>query len=133
MKIKISKSQWESIGHKTGWNNSVEDLVMSKKLSTEESDVEFFITRQKGAKKIAKAAKEKGGASILTMWHFEAKDTPYSKVIKAVKDGESIDFYEENFEKLMKQLDIKDMSQKGFQALIGEIEVWGEAICKLKG
>lgn len=93
---------------------------------------EFFRKRTKGAKKIAKMAKEKGGPSILTYWHFAAKEKPYEMVLEGIEDGEPLSFYQDKFNKTLKKLNVEKMTQQEFQAVMGELEVWGEAICELE-
>jgi hypothetical protein len=90
-------------------------------------DIDFFTTRKEGASKVAKSAKEKGGPSILTMWHFNAKSKPYSEVIQAIKDSEDIEFYDTRCKKILKELNKKVLGQRKFQEIMGELEVWGEA------
>lgn len=110
-------------------NGKIQIYKVAKK--NDDDPIDFFTARQKGARTIAKAAKEKGGTSILTMWHFSAKDKPYSEVLRSVKTEEPIGFYEDKFNELIKELDVDNMTQKDFQEVMGELEVWGETICRL--
>jgi hypothetical protein len=48
-----------------------------------------------------------------------------------VKTGEPISFYEDRCDNLVKKLDLDDITQKDFQEIMGELEVWGEALCRL--
>jgi hypothetical protein len=95
------------------------------------SDKDFFETRKKGAIKIALEAKEKGGYSILTYWHFSAKDKPYSDVLKAIAEKREENYFYDQYDKTMTKLHKTKFDQKEFQATTGELEVWGEAISKL--
>lgn len=119
MNINLDKKQWEEIGREAGWIVAQKDNL---------SDVEFIKARQSGAKKIAKSAKEKGGPSILTMWHFEAKEGPYNAVLEAIENDEPIAHYQEKCNKLIKRINFEEMTKKSFQEIMGELEVWGEAI-----
>lgn len=94
------------------------------------TDISFFEKRREGANKISIKSKKKGGAAMLTHWHFAAKDKQYQEVIIALKQNQSKTYYEskykEKFEKLKSKLD-----QKSFQSISGELEVWGEALARL--
>ena len=92
---------------------------------------DFSKKRLEGATKIAKDAKEKGGASLLTYHHFVVK-LPY---YKKASEG--------NFNQADAQIELKkyldelcnvssDMEQIHFQRLVGLIEVLGELIIKSK-
>jgi len=98
-----------------------------------EEPLEFLKNRREGAKKTAEAAKEKGGDSILSYYHFAAKNKPYGKVIGVFK-AEGLDaalsFCKKEYKNLMKNVDL-DMSQKAYQAIVGEIEVYGECYIRL--
>jgi hypothetical protein len=95
--------------------------------------IEFLKNRREGAKKTAEAAKEKGGDAILSYYHFAAKNKPYGKVISVFK-SEGLDatlkFCKEQYKNLMKNVDL-DLNQKKYQAIVGEIEVYGECYIRL--
>jgi hypothetical protein len=113
-------------------------LIMnkSKKKSTQSTDKEledFSKKRGEGAMKIAENAKEKGGLSMLTYYHFDVKEPYY----KSAAEGK-LDFAEA--EKELKGLisevnnGIQDMSigQIDFQKKVGRIEVLGELLIEHK-
>jgi len=95
---------------------------------------EFAETREKGAEKIAKNAKEKGGFSMLTYHHFVVKLPYYKKAAEGKLDLEKAkEEYHDLVEKLHKATkgDIK-IQQVEFQKLVGKIEVLGELLIKNK-
>lgn len=98
----------------------------------EDSNVEFFKKRKSGAAKIATEAAAKGGPSQLTAWHFKAKSKPYDQVIDAIKHDKPKQFYVDKCRSVATKLTYGN-SQKRFQELMGELEVWGEAAAKLFG
>lgn len=98
-----------------------------------DSFIDFLETRKKGAEKIRKAAQEKGGASLLTAQHFKAKEVPYKKSIQHATDDNRESYYKEEAEKCLAKLKSWDsMTQKEFQSVMGELEVWGEVYIKSK-
>ena len=91
---------------------------------------DFIKIRSKGAEKIAKQAKEKGGASILTAIHFKAKEIPYEHCLENSDDLKSI---EKKADVVFNKLkNWKNLSQRQFQALMGELEAYGEIYIKIK-
>ena len=112
-----------------------DDLLFLSGLITEEekhlTNKEFFEIRKKGALKIASAAKEKGGPSILTYWHFIAKEKPYDAVLNAVEGKQKENYFHDQYDQTMEKLHKTKFNQKEFQMTVGELEVWGEAISKL--
>jgi|688.fasta_scaffold97567_8 hypothetical protein len=113
-------------------------LIMNKnkKQSTQSTDKQledFSKKRGEGAMKIAENAKEKGGLSMLTYYHFDVKEPYY----KSAAEGK-LDFAEA--EKELKGLisevnnGIQDMSigQIDFQKKVGRIEVLGELLIEHK-
>jgi hypothetical protein len=95
------------------------------------SNKDFFEARKNGALKIALNAKEKGGPSLLTYWHYSAKDKPYADVLKAIAEKREENYFHDQYDKTMTKLHKTKFDQKEFQITIGELEVWGEAISKL--
>lgn len=95
---------------------------------------EFLEIRKAGAEKIAKAAQEKGGPSLLTAVHFKAKRVPYTQAIKhakARKDSEPLEGCKERADELVKMLkNWHKMSQNEFQKVMGELEAYGESYIK---
>lgn len=113
-------------------------LIMNrnKKQSSQSTDKEledFSKKRGEGAMTIAENAKEKGGLSMLTYYHFDVKEPYY----KSAAEGK-LDFVEA--EKELKGLisevnnGIQDMSigQIDFQKKVGRIEVLGELLIEHK-
>ena len=94
---------------------------------------EFSKKRGEGAMKIAESAKEKGGLSILTYYHFDVKEPYYKKAqqgkIDLVKSKKEL---KQLIEELY--LGVQDMSIKqiAFQKLVGKIEVLGELLIEDK-
>lgn len=94
---------------------------------------DFFKKRQSGARDTAKKARKKGGPSLLTAWHFEAKEKPYDQVLEAIKNKEDKSFYEKKCIEIHRRINFNRMTQREFQAAMGELEVWGEACYKIFG
>jgi hypothetical protein len=102
-----------------------------KEQGNELSIEEFAAKRLKGAAKIAKDAKEKGGPSILTYHHFIVK-LPY---YKRASDGQfnqtqAIGELQTHLDELCSKA--SNLEQIRFQELVGIIEVLGELIIKSK-
>ena len=94
---------------------------------------EFSKKRGDGASKIAENAKEKGGLSILTYYHFDVKAPYYKKAQEGTLDmGKA----KKELKSLMNQvyIGIEDMSigQVEFQKVVGKIEVLGELLIENK-
>ena len=111
----------------------LEVLLGFIKEDKEYSFEDFAETRLKGATKIAENAKEKGGFSMLTYYHFNVKLDYYKKASEGKFDLEKS---KEEFKKHLSELcelteDVK-MEQIKFQKLVGLIEVLGELIIKHK-
>ena len=105
-------------------------LNEAKELSGETEMEEFAEKRGEGAAKISDSAKEKGGLSLLTYNHFRVK-LPYYK--KAAEGKLNMDDAKKEYNKLLEKLHSStkgdmDITQKGFQELMGKIEVLGELI-----
>jgi hypothetical protein len=90
-----------------------------KKMSIQD----FIQARLDGATKIAKEARAKGGAAVLTAIHFEAKLPAYMQMLtKCDKAG-----IEANVAACEKMLAGKTTMQQ-FQQLTGKQEAWGEVL-----
>ena len=86
----------------------------------------FVEKRSAGAKKIQKAAADKGGFSTLTAVHFKAKEVPYKVCAKHADDADS-SFIKEKADECFDKLKSWDkMSQKDFQHVMGQLEAYGE-------
>ena len=111
-------------------------LILEKRVQpkpeTEEALEQFLVKRAAGAAKIAHSSKEKGGFATLTSIHFAAKAKPYAEAEKMEKDpSKDCDKTNAHYKKMAEEVyaklaDLDKLSQKEFQALMGELEVWGE-------
>ena len=94
---------------------------------------EFSQKRGEGASKIAENAKEKGGLSILTYYHFDVKAPYYKKAQEGMFDLAKA---KKELKSLINQvyMGIEDMSigQVEFQKVVGKIEVLGELLIENK-
>jgi hypothetical protein len=113
-------------------------LVMNrnKKQSSQSTDKEledFSKKRGEGAMKIAENAKEKGGLSMLTYYHFDVKEPYYKSAAEGKLDFEKA---EKELKGLISEVNngIQDMSigQIDFQKKVGRIEVLGELLIEHK-
>jgi hypothetical protein len=93
-----------------------------------ESFIDFATIRAKGAAKIAAAAEEKGGLSLLTWHHFKVKAPYYKKATEGKFDKEVAI---KEFEKTLKSISL-NMTQIEFQREVGRLEVLGELIIRNK-
>lgn len=104
--------------------NKLYESVKDSVLSAEEKFLEFLDKRAKGAAKLASNSKKKGGFALPTAIHFAAKARPYAECVKH-KDDE--DYIADKANDCLKKLQKWDqMSQREFQAVMGELEVYGE-------
>ena len=94
---------------------------------------EFSKKRGEGATKIAQNAKDTGGLSILTYYHFVVKEPYYKKA----EDG-TLNLLEtkQELQDLIKELNdgmkFLTIEQIPFQKLVGKIEVLGELLIENK-
>ena len=104
-----------------------------EKITNTENNEKFVEKRKTGASEIAQKAAGKGGYSILTAWHFKSKDGPYKESLKAIKDGKPISFFDDKYKTTMSKLHASGLhSQKEFQKIMGELEVFGEILIQLR-
>lgn len=94
---------------------------------------EFSKKRGEGAAKIAENAKEKGGLSILTYYHFDVKEPYYKKaqqgtldLVKSKRELKAL------VGELYQGIDDMSIKQVAFQKLVGKIEVLGELLIENK-
>jgi hypothetical protein len=88
---------------------------------------EFVEKRRAGADKIARAAEAKGSYSILTAYHFKAKEKPYADAFKHREREDKTEYYKKKVEETLEKLKgFDNLSQKEFQTLTGVLEVYGE-------
>ena len=108
-------------------------LLKEAKELTEMED--FAEKRGAGAEKISDSAKEKGGLSLLTYNHFRVKLPYYKKAAEGKLDmGDAKQEYNKFLEKLHSSTKGEmDITQKGFQELMGKIEVLGELLLENNG
>jgi len=85
----------------------------------------FVVKRLHGAEEITKSSKAKGGTSMLTYEHYNAKLPIY----KAARKRFDVNKAKEEFTQKMTKLSFS-MEQDEFQKLMGELEVLGELIIK---
>ena len=107
--------------HKCGFDNTffyTDDFPNMQKFD------EFADGRLKGAEKITNDSKEKGGLSMLTYYHYNAKLPTYEQ---ASKGGFDLEKAKKEFEELQSQLSY-NMKQIEFQEVMGKMEVLGELI-----
>lgn len=95
-----------------------------------QSNETFSSIRLKGAEKITKNAKEKGGPSLLTWNHFKVK-LPYYK--KASEGKFNVDDAKKEYKELLEQFytstkNNMNIKQTEFQQIMGKLEVLGELI-----
>jgi hypothetical protein len=111
-------------------------LILEKRVqpdpTTEESFQQFLIKRAAGAAKLENSSREKGGFAILTAIHYAAKAKPYAESkkleVEYKDDHDKVnEIYKQRAEEVYAKLkDLDSLSQKEFQSLMGELEVWGE-------
>jgi hypothetical protein len=105
--------------HKCGFDNT---LFYSTEIM--EKFDEFADKRLQGAEKITNDSKEKGGLSMLTYYHYNAKLPTYEQ---ASKGGFDLEKAKQEFDLYYSQLSY-NMKQVEFQELMGKMEVLGELI-----
>lgn len=93
--------------------------------------IDFFETRKESARKTANEARQKGGPSLLTSWHFFAKIEPYQEIISAIKSNRDESFFLSKCKSALSKIHCGKMTQKSFQEHMGILEVYGEALAKL--
>jgi len=99
--------------------------------TSDEKFIEFIKTRQSGAKRIQEAATAKGGPATLTAHHFKAKHKPYTQALEKVYVKDRENFYKNRANDCLKKIQRwEKLSQKEFQEVMGEFEVWGELYIK---
>lgn len=101
--------------------------AVKKKMGIEEKFDEFLHKRKSGASKIEAQTKAKGGYSLLTAIHYAAKQKPYADALKwKNKAGKEKHFKTKAKEIYSKLSDLDSLTQREFQSLMGELEVYGE-------
>jgi hypothetical protein len=108
-------------------NKKVDFMGMNKTFE------EFSNKRGEGAAKIAENAKEKGGLSILTYYHFVVKEPYYKKAEQGTLDlVKSKKELKQLVEELYQGINDMSIKQVAFQKLVGKIEVLGELLIENK-
>jgi hypothetical protein len=111
------------------------DLMLEsvkKKMGVEEKFDEFLQKRKAGATKIEAQTRRKGGYSLLTAIHYAAKQKPYAEAIKwKDKAGNANHFKAKAKEVYSKLSNLDKLTQREFQALMGELEVYGEVYIRI--
>lgn len=88
----------------------------------------FSQERLKVAEKIASQAKSKGGFSMLTFYHFNAKLNYYEQASKGEFDKEQLI---KEYKSILTKLNSPNgLNMKIFQELTGKLEVIGELLIK---
>jgi hypothetical protein len=107
------------------------DFILESK-AFEGTFEEFAKVRHDGASKIANAAKEKGGAAMLTYHHFIVKLPYYKKAASGKFDAQKFSAdLSAQMEKLNSGMSSGiGMKQVEFQRVMGIIEVLGELLIK---
>ena len=109
------------ICHKCGFDNT---LYYSSDIMGKQNFDEFADKRLEGAEKITTDSKEKGGLSLLTYYHYNAKLPFYEE---ATKGGFDLQKAKDEFKKYYSELSY-NMEQIEFQDIMGKMEVLGELI-----
>lgn len=99
---------------------------MRKRYNTNLGFDNFVDKRLEGAKKITKDSYEKGGTSMLTYYHYDAKLPFY---LDAASGNFDIEAAKEVFDSLKSEISY-DIHQIDFQKKMGAMEVLGELIIK---
>jgi hypothetical protein len=107
--------------HKCGFDNT---LYYSNDIMGKQNFDEFADKRLQGAEKITTDSKEKGGLSLLTYYHYNAKLPFYEE---ATKGGFDLQKAKDEFNKYYSELSY-NMEQVQFQDIMGKMEVLGELI-----
>ena len=107
--------------------------TMSNFMGINDTLEEFSKKRGEGAAKIAQNAKDSGGLSILTYYHFDVKEPYYKKA----EDGtlnllQSKQELEDLIRELHHGVKFMTIEQIPFQKLVGKIEVLGELLIENK-
>ena len=93
----------------------------------------FLSKRKAGASKLAIQTKNKGGYSKLTAIHYEAKAKPYAESLKHADDKNRESFFKMKAKEVYSKLsNLDSLSQRDFQSLMGQLEVWGEVYIRSK-
>jgi len=103
------------------------EKVITNETKAEEAFNEFLSKRLAGAEKIQAMTEKKGGYSTLTAIHYKAKLKPYAESEKWAEKDSKEEHYKAKAKEVYEKLkDLDSLSQREFQALMGELEVWGE-------
>jgi hypothetical protein len=110
------------------------DLLVESFLKGNKNDPEdlkvFIEKRSTGAKKIAESSEKKGKYATLTAIHFKAKEIPYNQSLKHWDDTDS-KFIEKKADECFEKLKSwKEMSQREFQHVMGQLEAYGEVFIR---
>ena len=107
--------------------------TMSNFMGINDTLEEFSKKRGEGAAKIAQNAKDSGGLSILTYYHFDVKEPYYKKAEDGTLDLlKSKQELEDLITELHHGVKFMTIEQIPFQKLVGKIEVLGELLIENK-
>jgi len=102
-----------------------------KGVKDDPEDLKLFIEkRSAGAKKIAESTEKKGKYATLTAIHFKAKEIPYNQAMKHWNDEDSKFIEQKSDECFDKLKNWKEMSQREFQHVMGQLEAYGEVFIR---
>lgn len=109
-------------------------VVYEKVMDTTQAVIPDFISkRMAGAKKIYNEAQRKGGVALLTAAHFKVKGPAYTEIKRKVNSDDNLDFLRANIKDCLNKLkDIDKLTQSEFQAITGQLEVYGEVYIESK-
>ena len=108
--------------------------IYEKVMDTTRAVIPDFISkRMVGANKIYKDARRKGGVALLTAAHFKVKGPAYTKTRRKVNSDDNLEFLKINIKNCLDKLkDIDKLTQSEFQAITGQLEVYGEVYIETK-
>lgn len=95
------------------------------------ANLALFEKRKQGAQKIV-VETDKDGPSKITSWHFKAKIPQYTLAIQSLKGNNALENSRSRFRALLGKLNhFEKLTQKEFQEIMGEMEVWGEVAIQI--
>ena len=110
------------------------DIVLEeikKNMGVEDKFDEFLNKRKAGAEKLEAQTRKKGGYSLLTAIHYAAKQKPYADCLKWEKKAGKEKYFKDKAKEIYSKLsNLDNLTQREFQALMGELEVYGEVYIK---
>lgn len=110
------------------------EFLLSENKKVDAPNNEIFVEKRKsGAAEIARKATSKGKYSILTSWHFKAKNPIYKMCEEAIQRDEPISWFEKRYQETMSKLHRSGLhTQREFQKIMGELETFGEILIQIR-